>query len=162
MPLIFLAILVELSDIGDGLVARNSGQESLAGNIYDSMADHVARMTEFVSLMGLGVVGAAPILVFLWRDGAVVTTRLIAAVSGARFPTTRTSGKLKGIAQGLCLVWLSATQSIPMLGTSDVKVISDIVVWGAVLVTIVSGLDYLLASWLSSRGGKLSIQSGQG
>lgn len=140
-----LALLTELSDVGDGYIARRMGRDSVVGNVYDGMADHVSRMTEFVSLAGIGVISIVPVLVFLWRDGAVVTTRLLAGVSGDPFPATRASGKAKGIAQGVCIVWLAATQSFPALQKPIATQISSVVIWTAVTVTIISGLDYVIS-----------------
>jgi CDP-diacylglycerol--glycerol-3-phosphate 3-phosphatidyltransferase len=140
-----LALFVELSDLSDGFLARRLGLTSDLGNIYDGMADHLARVTEFISLMGIGLIGTIPVLIFLWRDGAVATTRLVASASGARFPATRISGKAKGIAQGGCIVWLAATQSVPDLNGSVGSGISTAAITLAVGVSIVSALDYLIA-----------------
>ncbi|HEY5332741.1 MAG TPA: CDP-alcohol phosphatidyltransferase family protein [Solirubrobacterales bacterium] len=140
-----LALLAEVSDLSDGFLARRLGLASDLGNVYDGMSDHLARLTEFVSLAYLGLIGMFPVLIFLWRDGAVITVRLVAGVSHAPFPTTRKSGKLKGIAQGGCVVWLAATASIPSLSGPLVEGISKVTIFIAILVTAWSGFDYLLA-----------------
>lgn len=145
VALLPLALLVELSDAGDGFLARRTRSASVVGNVYDGMADHVARTTEFICLASIGTIGLFPVLVVLWRDGAVVTMRLVATVSAAGFPTTRASGKAKGIAQGVCIVWLSATQTIPALDAGAGRWLSPALIWVAVGVTAVSGLDYVIA-----------------
>jgi CDP-diacylglycerol--glycerol-3-phosphate 3-phosphatidyltransferase len=131
--------------VSDGFLARRLGLASDLGNIYDGMADHLARITEFISLMGIGVIGIFPVLVFLWRDGAVATMRLASGASGAPFPVTRRSGKAKDIAQGACIVWLSATQTIHDLSGSVGMAISTAAIALAVGITILSALDYLIA-----------------
>src|SRR5437764_9748101 len=81
-PLLPLAVLVELSDMADGFVARRTGTASDVGTLYDGMADLIARMTEFICLAAIGAIAFAAVLVFLWRESLVVAAQRVASVTG--------------------------------------------------------------------------------
>jgi CDP-diacylglycerol---glycerol-3-phosphate 3-phosphatidyltransferase len=144
-PLLPLAVLVELSDMTDGFVARRTGTASDVGTVYDGMADLIARMTEFICLAAIGAIGFAPVLVFLWRESLVVAAQRVASVTDVCVRYGRLSGKLKGITQGACILWLAATQSAPSITDAVGHWMSTLVVWLAVTVTLLSGIDYLFA-----------------
>jgi|SRR5215213_363704 len=95
-----LAIVVECSDMADGFVARRTGTASSVGTIYDGMADHIARMTEFICLAAIAAISFVPVLVFLWRESLVIAAQRVATDTRATVRYGRISGKLKGVAQG--------------------------------------------------------------
>jgi CDP-diacylglycerol--glycerol-3-phosphate 3-phosphatidyltransferase len=140
-----LAIVVECSDMADGFVARRTGTASSVGTIYDGMADHIARMTEFICLASIHAISFVPLLVFLWRESLVITAQRVATDTRATVHYGRIGGKLKGLGQGACLVWLAAVQSAPSFTNKIGTWPSTLLVWIAVVTTVLSGLDYLLA-----------------
>src|SRR5882672_8467536 len=93
--LLALAILIEMSDAADGFVARRMGIASDVGTVYDGMADLISRMTEFICLAAVGAIGFVPVLVFLWREGLVITAQRVASDTGWRVRYGRLGGKLK-------------------------------------------------------------------
>jgi CDP-diacylglycerol--glycerol-3-phosphate 3-phosphatidyltransferase len=139
-----LAIVVECSDMFDGFVARRTGTATSVGTIYDGMADHIARMTEFICLAAIGAIAFWPVLVFLWRESLVIAAQRVATDTRATVRYNRIGGKLKGLAQGTCLVWLAAAESAPSLTDRIGDWPSTALPWIAVVVTILSGIDYLL------------------
>jgi CDP-diacylglycerol---glycerol-3-phosphate 3-phosphatidyltransferase len=153
-----LAVLVELSDKTDGIVARRTGTASDVGNLYDGMADFIAHMTQFIALAAIGVVGFGPVIVFLWAESLVVLAQRVACETRTRVCTGRISGKLKGVAQGACIVWLAATESAPAVAHSAGDWASTLLVGLAVTATALFGIDYVfahraaLAASLASRG----------
>jgi CDP-diacylglycerol---glycerol-3-phosphate 3-phosphatidyltransferase len=140
-----LAVLIEMSDMADGFVARRTGTASDVGTVYDGMADLIARMTEFICLAAIGAIGFVPVLVFLWREGLVITAQRVASDTGARVIYGRIGGKLKGVTQGACILWLSATVSVPSIAHATGQWASSLLIWLAVTVTVLSGIDYLVA-----------------
>lgn len=144
-PLLPLAVLVELSDMTDGIVARKTGTASDVGTVYDGMADLIAKMTEFISLAAIRAIGFTPVLLILWPEPLVVTAQRVASVTGATVGYGRKSGKLKGIIQGACVVWLAATQAVPSLPAETGDWVSTLLIWLAVAVTMLFGIDYVFA-----------------
>lgn len=140
-----LAIVVECSDMADGFVARRTGTASSVGTIYDGMADHIARMTEFICLAAIAAISFVPVLVFLWRESLVIAAQRVATDTRATVRYGRISGKLKGVAQGACLIWLAAAESLPSLADAIGQWPTTLLVWTAVVVTVLSGVDYLQA-----------------
>lgn len=94
-----LAVVIEMSDMADGFVARRTATGSNVGTVYDGMADLIARMTEFVCLAAIGAIGFVPVLVLLWREALVITAQRVAIETGGRVRYGRISGKLKEIAR---------------------------------------------------------------
>jgi CDP-diacylglycerol---glycerol-3-phosphate 3-phosphatidyltransferase len=139
-----LAVLIEMSDMTDGFVARRTGTSSDVGTVYDGMADLIARMTEFICLAAIGAIAVVPVLVFLWREGLVITAQRVASDTGARVRYGRIGGKLKGVTQGACLLWLAASESVPSISNATGQWATSLFVWLAVTVTVLSGIDYLL------------------
>ncbi|MEA2493954.1 MAG: CDP-diacylglycerol---glycerol-3-phosphate 3-phosphatidyltransferase [Thermoleophilaceae bacterium] len=140
-----LAVLIEMTDMADGFVARRTGVASNVGTVYDGMADLIARMTEFICLAAIGALGFIPVLVFLWREGIVITAQRVATERGEQARYGRIGGKLKGVTQGACIVWLAAVESVPSIADGVGRWPGDVLVWVACTVTVLSGIDYLFA-----------------
>jgi len=89
-----VVMLIELSDLLDGFVARRYGQESELGKILDPCADSIARITYFLCLSGSGILPLWILLVIIYRDVSVAYIRVMLSSRGFLMPA-RLSGKLK-------------------------------------------------------------------
>jgi CDP-diacylglycerol--glycerol-3-phosphate 3-phosphatidyltransferase len=87
-------LLIELSDLLDGFVARRFGQESELGKILDPCADSISRLTYFLCLTGSGILPLWIVLVIVYRDVSVAYIRVMLSGRGFLMPA-RLSGKLK-------------------------------------------------------------------
>jgi CDP-diacylglycerol--glycerol-3-phosphate 3-phosphatidyltransferase len=161
-PLLPLAVLIELSDMTDGIVARRTGTASVVGNVYDGMADLLAKMTQFISFAAIGAIGLAPVVLILWPEVLVVTAQRVASATDARVRHDRVSGKLKGIIQGASVLWLSAAQSAPSITDAIGDWTSTLAIWLAVTVTLLFGIDYVLAQRAAIRGSVASRDAASG
>jgi CDP-diacylglycerol--glycerol-3-phosphate 3-phosphatidyltransferase len=151
-PLLPLAVLIELSDMTDGIVARRTGTASVVGTVYDGMADLIVKMTQFISLAAIGAMGFAPVVLILWPEALVVTAQRAASVTGVRVRYGRLSGKLKGIIQGASVLWLAAAESAPSITDATGDWTSTLAIWLTVTVTLLFGIDYLFAHRAALRG----------
>ena len=89
-----LFLLIELSDVLDGAVARRSATVSDIGKILDPFADVVAKATFFSSLAFVGLVPLWFLLVFLYREFGIILLRMILYRDGYALGA-RPLGKLK-------------------------------------------------------------------
>jgi CDP-diacylglycerol---glycerol-3-phosphate 3-phosphatidyltransferase len=95
LPLVWaVVLLIELTDLLDGFVARRYGQESELGKVLDPCADSIARITYFLCLSGSGILPLWIMLVIVYRDIAVAYIRVMLSSRGFLMPA-RLSGKLK-------------------------------------------------------------------
>lgn len=133
-----LLIIIELSDVADGYLARRLGLVTRFGKLFDPYTDSLARITIFWSLAVAGRCLAFVPLLMAARDISVSYLRILMTDKGidvaARWP-----GKLKALVQGSCGLLLMAG---PLYwGGRD-----HAIIWAlsflVVLVTLASGLYY--------------------
>ena len=87
-------VVIEVSDILDGYLARRLRQETEAGKVLDPLADSVSRLTYFLCLTGTGIMPPWVLLVLIYRDVCVAYIRVMVSRSSVLLPA-RLSGKLK-------------------------------------------------------------------
>jgi len=95
-----LAVLIELSDMFDGMAARARKQVTDFGKVYDPIADSVSRQTVFISFMYTNIIPLWMYLVFFYRDAFMQLLRIVCA-SGGYVLAARMSGKIKAVLQGI-------------------------------------------------------------
>jgi CDP-diacylglycerol---glycerol-3-phosphate 3-phosphatidyltransferase len=95
-----LALLIEISDVLDGCIARAQHQVTDFGKVFDPVADSLSRQTIFISFMIAGIIPWWLYLVFFYRDGFLQLLRIICA-SGGHVLAARLSGKTKAVLQGI-------------------------------------------------------------
>lgn len=150
--LVFLAAAV--TDWLDGLVARRLKISSSVGRQLDPLTDKVLVIGCFVYAMGVvpdSGLAAWMVTAIVIREMVVQAIRGLIEGRGSAFGA-KLSGKLKTVLQfaaivAVLLVW---SGRLPPGWT----LVRDALIWAAVLLTIGSGLQYLLLAWtLLSRGG---------
>ncbi len=139
-----LALLLELTDLADGWMARRYDAVTDFGKLFDPFADAFCRFTLFVGLYAVGRADLWMILAIFYRDSTVSFLRSIAATRQVVL-AARPSGKLKAVVQGIgtqvCFLAMGAASLWPDLPWLDV------VPWWTMLVitlvTVASLFDYL-------------------
>lgn len=149
--MVALSLLVEASDLLDGYLARRLGVTTPVGAMMDSTVDHVVRTTEAVALVDIDVLPAPLLVVMIGRDAAVSAIRQLSLRRAGQDGGTRRSGKLKGIAQGICLVTLTTSYAMTAQPAMLWRTLNAVVIAVALLVTVVSLLDYCIAYWRAMR-----------
>lgn len=152
--LLFLFGVSEFSDLLDGYLARKYNQVTDFGKIFDPMADSIARLSMFLSFT-TGVVQLHILLVFLffYRDAVVSTLRTVCALRGFALAARR-SGKIKAVIQAiaaLVILLLLIPNSLGMLDTATLQLVSNVVVGIAGVYTLYSGWDYIYANRMHLR-----------
>ncbi len=125
--------LAAFTDGLDGYIARSRDSITTFGKLMDPLADKLLVTAALVSLVSLGRVEAWVAMVIIAREFAVTGLRGVAAERGIIIQASWL-GKLKTILQIAAVFALIAADPTP-LGV-------DILVYVAVAVTAISGVDY--------------------
>ena len=143
-----LALILELTDILDGHLARKYDCVTNFGKLYDPFSDAFCRYTLFLGLYAIGIADLWMVLAIFYRDSSVSFMRSIAASRNVII-AARTSGKLKAIAQGvgMQIIFLSLVlSSIPLGEGWPIQSLPWWTMFVVTVVTIISFIDYLMAN----------------
>lgn len=151
----FIFILASLTDKVDGYIARSRNQITNFGKFMDPLADKLLVTAALISLVELQVVPALAAIVIIAREFAVSGLRTIAASEGNVIAASWW-GKIKTVFQIIAIILLllkvniSTSAYLTKLVTEidfwDVffNYIPNVALWLAVIITIMSGVDYFV------------------
>ena len=89
-------LIIEISDMVDGFLARALDQVTDTGKLLDPFADVIARLTYFVCFVATGIMPAWAFLPILYRELGVTYLRMILYKDGIALAANRW-GKLKAV-----------------------------------------------------------------
>lgn len=135
---LFAAAMV--TDKIDGDLARSRGLVTNVGKIADPIADKALSGMGFVGLSVLGVIPWWATIVVLVREWGITLMRFWVIRHGV-MPAGR-GGKLKTVLQALSLGLLTAPLST-LPGGGVVLVVAYVVLGAAVVLTVLTGIDYV-------------------
>ncbi|MCQ4635813.1 CDP-diacylglycerol--glycerol-3-phosphate 3-phosphatidyltransferase [Anaerovorax odorimutans] len=133
-------IVAALTDMLDGHIARKYNLVTNFGKLMDPLADKLLVMSALVCLVQLGNVQGWMVVVILAREFAVTGLRQVAASEGIVIAAGAT-GKIKTILQMIAIPlllldnWPGCYIGVPL---------DQIFLWAAVIMTIVSGTEYIV------------------
>lgn len=141
-PYIAAAIFVIASatDALDGHIARKYNLVTNFGKIMDPLADKLLVTAALLCLIELGHVAAWMVFVILARELLIVSLRAVAASQGVVIAASKW-GKAKTISQ-MTAVTLLLMENWPF-GLEGFP-LADILMWIAVILTVISGVDYII------------------
>lgn len=146
---IFIFIVAALTDSLDGYIARKHGLITKFGKLIDPLADKMLISGALIALVSLGEISAWPAFIIITREFAVTGFRSIASTEGVVIAAS-IWGKVKTSLQIIAIVAVMINSSIfeiPFAG-------ADILIWAATIVTILSGVDYIVKGWHLVRSEK--------
>lgn len=137
-------VVAGATDAFDGLAARRAGQKTELGAWLDPAADKLLLVTTFIvlTLPNLGLVNRIPVwltVLIISRDVGIVLT--VAIVSLAMGPRTFKPSLLGKGATAFFVLTCVVVMYFNYLGTTSVVV--DAFIWGSLVITLVSGIDYV-------------------
>ena len=143
-----LVVLVELTDLADGYLARLHGVVSEWGKMFDPYSDSIARLTIYWSLAVIGRCWVFLPLLMAVRDVTVSYARILMTRQGQSV-AARWTGKLKAWVQGVgALVLISGPLWWGGAGPAVIHAASACVL----LITAASMVDYSAAALHKSEG----------
>jgi CDP-diacylglycerol--glycerol-3-phosphate 3-phosphatidyltransferase len=128
-----VAILIEATDVADGITARRRKQVSDVGKLLDPMSDTIARLSYYMGFLVMGYAEPWMMAILVYREVVVAYLRVFSALTGTAMGR-RTSGKWKGILQGATALVVLALCIVDKRLT-PIPYLSDIVYWLFVFVT---------------------------
>jgi len=144
-------IVASLTDFFDGQIARRRELVTNLGKFLDPLADKVLVISVLLGLLQLGRVNAWCVMIIVFRDFMMSGIRLVAASKG-EVMAAKMIGKVKTAVQMIAIVYLlfepllyrstGGDMQYP-LPVCTISVIGDVLFDLCVLLTIISGLDYL-------------------
>lgn len=135
-----LFILAAATDWLDGYIARKQNLVSNFGKFLDPLADKLLVTAALLSLIEIGILPAWMAIVILSREFAVTGMRLVAASDGQVIAASGIA-KWKTVFQMAALAIL-LLHNVPF-ETWNIP-LGMILMWIAVLLTIISGIDYFV------------------
>ena len=137
-----LFIAAAFTDMLDGKIARKYNLVTNFGKLMDPLADKLLTMSAFICLVALGQVPAWMVIVILGREFIITGMRQVAAAEGIVI-AAGWSGKIKTVLQmvAIPLLLLNNWPCDPYFGGFP---LDQIVLWAALVMTIVSGVEYIV------------------
>ena len=131
-------IVASLTDMLDGKIARKYNLVTNFGKFMDPLADKLLVCSALIALSDIGRMPAWIVIVIIARDFIISGFRLVAAEKGVVI-AAGWSGKIKTTVQMIMVCFLVAD-----LGGKVFYVIDQVLIYLALVLTIVSLLDYLV------------------
>ena len=129
-------VLAALTDGLDGYIARSRQSITTFGKVMDPVADKLLIAAALLALVSLDRVEAWVAMIIIAREFAVSGLRIAAGQQGVVIPASAL-GKIKTIVQSAAVLALIAANDAGAIWV-------QVLVYGMVLTTIVSGADYFL------------------
>ena len=146
-------IIASLTDMADGRIARKYNLITDLGKFLDSLADKILVISIMLGLVYLGRLSPVLVMIIILREFAVSGLRMIAASKGEVI-AARMIGKVKTVTQMVAIIYIlfepllirifGLTYNGYPLETSAITIIGDMLFGICVIMTIVSGVDYLI------------------
>lgn len=130
-----LFVIASLTDLVDGKIARKYNLITNFGKFADPLADKLLVCSALVCLVELSRVPAWIVLVIIAREFIVSGFRLVAADQGVVIAASMW-GKVKTTLQMIMIILMIA--DIP-----ELNIITQVAMWSALVLTIVSLVDYV-------------------
>lgn len=138
-------VIASLTDFADGYIARKYNLITDLGKFLDALADKMLVISILLAFIELGRISAWPVMIICLREFMVTGIRLIASKDGVVM-AAKMLGKIKTTTQMIAITFLMFEFVFIKLGlaVTTVTIIGDILFYISVVMTIVSGMDYLL------------------
>ena len=155
-----------LTDLFDGKIARGRGLVTNLGKFLDPIADKMLTTAAFLAFLAIGKLDVFAVMLILSREFMVTSVRLMAA-KGDVVIAASIWGKAKTVAQFVSILvmivalefstWqtgLLAGAGLPDLAFTLPVLIAQILIWVSVVLTLISGFQYVWAGRRYFAGGK--------
>ncbi|HHX68145.1 MAG: CDP-diacylglycerol--glycerol-3-phosphate 3-phosphatidyltransferase [Miniphocaeibacter sp.] len=133
-------VIASLTDFIDGHLARSRNLVTTFGKFLDPLADKMLVTAALIMFIELGLVPAWTVCIVVAREFIITGFRVLAASSGVTIAASFW-GKFKTVSQFLVIIMILFSGSILFWIPT---IITNIVYYISVILTIISGVDYLV------------------
>lgn len=147
--------IAAITDAIDGKLARKNNQITNFGKLLDPIADKILTTSALLAFMQMGLCNIWIVMIVLTREFTVASIRMIAAADGVVIPAN-IWGKLKTVSQmtftivimllGEVYGILAAYNPVWYGKMPALALISNILLWITAVLTVVSGVIYVIDS----------------
>lgn len=144
-----LFIVASLTDLFDGKIARKYNLVTDLGKFLDSLADKMLVIGVLLAFVELGRVSAWFVMIICLREFMVTGIRMLASSHGVVM-AAKMIGKIKTTIQMIAIIYLMFEPFLNTLAgfaglnlAGPIKIIGDVLFFASVVMTVISGLDYL-------------------
>jgi len=131
-------IIASLTDMLDGKIARKHNLVTNFGKFMDPLADKLLVCSAFICFIELGKMPTWMVLIVIAREFIISGFRLVASDNGVVI-AAGIWGKYKTAVSMVMICFVIADIANPVFA-----VITQILIWAALILTVVSLLDYIL------------------
>lgn len=136
--------IASLTDLIDGYIARRSMQVTKFGVLLDPIADKLLVISALIILVDMGLIPAWMAIVIIAREFLVTGLRIVALSKDIVIPA-ETGGKIKAVTQIISVLLLLISRA--HIGIEELYSTGIVLLWIAMLVGILSGIQYLIMFW---------------
>ena len=129
--------LTAFTDFLDGYVARKYNLVTTFGKFMDPLVDKVLTQAGYIVLAGAGYIPSWTVIVIVFRELLITGLRTVAASNNITIAAS-VYGKVKTISQFIAIIAFLLKGVLPLP-----QIIFDILLYISVILTIVSGFEYL-------------------
>lgn len=143
-------IAASLTDMFDGKIARKYNLITNLGKFLDSLADKMLVIGVLLAFVELGRVSAWFVMIICLREFMVTGIRMLASQKGVVM-AAKMIGKVKTTFQMIAIIYLMYEPTLNKIFhlfdlnlETPIKILGDILFLLCVIMTIISGMDYLV------------------
>lgn len=103
IAVLVLFVLIEATDLLDGIIARRCHLVTDLGKVMDPFADTFSRLTYFVCLSSVGIMPLWTFVIIVWREFSIVFLRMLMMGKGVAVPAN-IWGKSKAVLYAISAV----------------------------------------------------------
>ena len=140
--------IASLTDLADGKIARKYNLVTNFGKFMDPLADKLLVCSAMIALIELGSIPAWIVIVIIAREFVISGFRLIASDNGVVIAASYW-GKFKTVFQMTMVILMIIELALAELGLvlGWLHILTVIIMWIALVLTVVSLADYLKKNW---------------
>ena len=135
-------VIASATDGIDGYIARHYNQITTFGKFMDPLADKMLTTAAFLVLLEHGRVSSVAVMIILAREFMVAGIRMLAVADGKVIAASML-GKIKTVSQMAAIVAAIILMN-PFFSQGAAVIITNILVWISTVITVISGIDYLV------------------
>jgi CDP-diacylglycerol--glycerol-3-phosphate 3-phosphatidyltransferase len=142
-----LFLVIEITDLLDGMVARLRNEVSDFGKIFDPFADTLVRLTYFLCFIVTRILPVIPFLIIIYREFGILFIRILMMKKGIAMGA-RWGGKIKAVSYMITGIFCLLTVSVERLGiislVSGFRTTAKIIFIISTAIAVISFVDYLI------------------
>lgn len=144
-------IIASVSDFADGFIARKYNLVTNFGKFMDPIADKVLVISAMLVLVKQDVFSALGVIIIVAREFMVSAIRMMAASGDGNVIAADKVGKIKTVFQMLAVIF-ALLRDFPFSLVFKAFHVYDVLFWISVVLTIWSGVEYLVRNRRYLRG----------